>query len=302
MNILIEKKFKSFDTKDIKIVSWNLDIENKNVESKIEEILERDADILMLQECEDNVDDFFQDYISFGKSSSHCGVVCLLIHKRIKPKKIKTYVENGVILAYIKSKHGQLILGSVHLPPFGSINDKILRTTIIYNLVEYLKTEHLLNLPIIIGGDTNMRDDEQISELTDYILDDIYDNFGDENKYHTWPNKTSIYKNKFHKYKTFRFDRFFYSHVSSSTFNTIVSDNSDHLMIETKVEFKNVLFDTINIKLEKLIENHKKNTIYDIDNIDEIDNNEISNNDIIDHIDHINNIKHINKNISIQKC
>ena len=227
MNILIEKKFKGTNTKDIRIVSWNLDIENKNMETKIEEILQRDSDILMLQECEDNINDFFEDYISFGKSSSHCGIVILLIHKRIKPQHIKTYAKDGVVLAHINSCYGQLILGSVHLPPFGSINDKILRTTMIFNLIEYLKKEQLLNLPIIIGGDTNMRDDEQISELTDYILDDIYDNFGDEEKYHTWPNKTSIYKNKFQKYKTFRFDRFFYSHVTSSTFNTITSDNSE---------------------------------------------------------------------------
>ena len=291
MNILIEKNFKGTNTKDIRIVSWNLDIENKNFKTKIEEILERDSDILMLQECEANINDFFKDYISFGKSLSHCGTVCLLIHKRIKPKNIKKYAKDGVVLAHINSRYGQIILGSVHLPPFGSINNKILRTIMIFNLIEYLRKEQLLNLPIIIGGDTNMRDDEKIGELTDYILDDIYDNFGDENKYHTWPNKTSIYKNKFQKYKTFRFDRFFYSHVSSSTFNTIISENSDHLMIETKVEFKNVLFDTINIKLEKLIQQNKKKIF--INNIDNYDLPFDESDD--ESYDNISNIKNINE-------
>ena len=283
MNILIEKKFKGINTKDIKIISWNLDIENKNIESKIDEILQRDADILMLQECDESIEKLLEDYVSYGKSQSHCGLVYLLIHKRIKPKKIKTYLENGVILAHINSSYGQLILGSVHLPPFGSINDKILRTNIIYNLVQYLKQEQLLNLPIIIGGDTNMRDDENISELTDYILDDIYETIGDEEKYHTWPNKTSIYKNKFQKYKTFRFDRFFYSDITSSTFNTIISEYSDHLMIETNIKFKNVLYDTINAKLEKIIEQHKKHIIInDIDNINDYDDL-INNTDLVEY-------------------
>ena len=40
-------------------------------------------------------------------------------------------------------------------------------------------------------------------------------------------------------------------------------------MIETNIQFKNVLFDTINIKLEKLIENHTNIVIDDIDNINE---------------------------------
>ena len=117
-----------------------------------------------------------------------------------------------------------------------------------------------------------MRDDEQISDISDEILCDIYENCGNENNYHTWPNKTSIYKDKFKKYKNFRFDRFFCSNFISSIFNTIISDNSDHLMIETKIKFKNVLFDTINVKLEKIIQLLNKNIEVDINDVDNIDN------------------------------
>jgi hypothetical protein len=266
MNILIEKYTKSTKAnEDIKIISWNLDLDNNNITQKIGEILSKNADIIMLQECVDNIDIFFNDYISYGKAQSHCGIINLFIHKKLKPELINKYIDNGMVLYHINSKHGQLILGSVHLPPYGGINDKILRTITIFKLINYLKIEKLLDLPIIIGGDTNMRDDEQIKELTDNILDDIYENYGDENKYHTWPNKTSIYKDKFEKYKTFRFDRFFYSNITTKTFNTILSENSDHLMIETKIQFKKLIYNTINIKFEKMIRESKRypNIIYD---------------------------------------
>ena len=280
MNVIIEKKRKNTIGRDIKIVSWNLDIDNLNIDIKMNELLARDADVLMLQECSEGIKYYLDDYVSFGSAKTHCGNAELFLHNRINPQLIKIFVNNGMIVYHIKSEYGQLILGSLHLPPYGGLNDKILRTYLINKLIVFLKKEKLLDMPIIIGGDTNMRDEEQITELTDNLLDDIYEKFGDEEKYHTWPNKTSTYKNKFHKYKNFRFDRFFFSHVSSSTFNTILSDNSDHLMIETSIQFKKSISDSINAKLHKIIEYRHKKYINDyIDEIIDEDNNQDNNQD-----------------------
>jgi hypothetical protein len=252
MEFIIEKKQKKVTSQDIKIISWNLDIENVNISCKIHELLLKDADIIMLQECAENIDEYFYNYISYKYISSHCGFINLLIHKRMKPILLNEFIDNGIIIYHIDTKIGQMVVGSIHLQPYSSINDKILRTISIYKVLNFLNEEQLTKLPIIIGGDTNMRDDEQICELTNNALDDVYNLHNDENKYHTWPNKTSSYKDKFSNYKNFRFDRFFYSNLTSKTFNTIVSDYSDHLIIETNINFKRIIHNSINTELEKI--------------------------------------------------
>ena len=95
-----------------------------------------------------------------------------------------------------------------------------------------------------------MQDDEHIGNLSEDILEDLYDNYGDENNYHTWP----IHKSQLNKKN--RFDRFFYSNLKVKNFNTWMSKFSEHLIIETDVTFGKILFDSINTKLENIKINH----------------------------------------------
>lgn len=249
MKFVIEKKIQPTTQQQIKVISWNLDNDNKNNDSKINEIIEKDADILMLQECPPKIKIKFPDYISYATTKGHEGTVNLLIHKRLNPELNNIFKDYGILLYHISTRHGQIIVASIQLPPFDKINDKILRTISIYKVINFLKNEKLTKLPIMIGGDTNMQDDEHIGNLSEDILEDLYDNFGDENNYHTFP----IHKPKLNKKN--RFDRFFYSNIIVKNFNTWISNNSEHVMIETNITFGKFLFDSINTKLENINNN-----------------------------------------------
>jgi endonuclease/exonuclease/phosphatase family metal-dependent hydrolase len=213
--------------------------------------MEKNADIIMLQECQPNIENMFSDYISYETSKSNVGFVNLLIHKKLNSELINVFKDNGILIYHLNTIFGNIIVASIHLPPFNKINDKILRTISIYKIINFLKKENLTKLPIIIGGDTNMHDDEKIGNLSEDILEDLYDNFGDDNNYHTYPIRN---KNLYRKY---RFDRFFYSNLTIKNFITWSSDNSEHLMIETNIYFGKIISDNINTKLEFI----KKNKI-----------------------------------------
>ena len=255
MKFIIEKKLPKIYHQEIKVISWNLNIKNNietnakpNTEShdaKINEIVEKNADIIMLQECIHNITNKLDYYISYSTVKSHSGIVNLLIHKRLNPELINIFKDNGILIYHLNTIYGQIIVASIHLPPFNKINDKILRTITIYKMTNFFKKENLTKLPIIIGGDTNMQDDECIGNLSENILEDLYDNYGDENNYHTWP----IRNNKLSK--KYRFDRFFYSNLTVKNFNTWASEYSNNIMIETDITFGKKLFDSINIKLYK---------------------------------------------------
>jgi hypothetical protein len=243
MKVIIEKRLPKTCRQEIKVISWNLDIENKNNDAKINEITEKNADIIMLQECIPNITKKLINYISYSTVKSHNGTINLLIHKRINPELINVFKDNGILIYHLNTKFGQIIASSIHLTPFNKINDKILRTITIYKMTNFLKNENLTQLPIIIGGDTNMQDDERIENLSEDILEDLYDNYGDENNYHTLP----VQSDKLNK--QFRFDRFFYSNLIVKNFNTWVSEYSNHILIETDITFGKNLFDFINYKI-----------------------------------------------------
>lgn len=251
MKVIINKKIPQIIRQEIKVISWNLDINNKNHDAKINEIIEKNADIIMLQECIPNITNNLINYISYSTVKSHNGTINLLIHKRINPELINVFKDNGILIYHLNTKFGYIIVASIHLAPFNKINDKILRTISIYKITNFLKKTNLLNLPIIVGGDTNMQDDEHIGNLSENILEDLYDNYGDENNYHTWPVRNKNLNNKLNK--KFRFDRFFYSNLTVKNFNTWTSEHSNHIMIETDIIFSKNLFDSINTKLDKLI-------------------------------------------------
>jgi exonuclease III len=258
MSIFINKKISKAYCQEIKVISWNLDITNINIESKINEIIVKNADILMLQECTKNIKNQFIDYISYKTSKGNDGTINLLIHKRLKPFLKNIFKDNGLLLYHLDTVYGQIIVASIHLPPFNKINNKILRTTSIYKVINFLKKENLTKLPIIIGGDTNMQEDEHIDNLSEDILEDLYDNYGDEYNYHTWPTKN------INNQKKQRFDRFFYSNLNVKNFFTWASLYSEHHMIETNITFGKILFDSINAKLEEIKFFNKEN--YKINN------------------------------------
>lgn len=255
MSIIIEKQTLKTYRQEIKVISWNLDIENKNNKPKINELIEKNPDIIMLQECSPKIKSQFADYVSYDNVKGYKGRINLFIHKRLCPEIKNIFKDEGLLIYHLNTKYGQIIVASIQLPPFNKINDKILRTISIYKVINFLKNENLTMLPIIIGGDTNMQDDEHIGNLSEDILEDLYDNYGDENNYHILPINNLK--------KKYRFDRFFYSNVLIKNFNTWISKNSEHLMIETNISFSKILFDSINAKLEKLKSNNisEKNTI-----------------------------------------
>jgi endonuclease/exonuclease/phosphatase family metal-dependent hydrolase len=259
MSIVVEKKTSKIMREEIKVISWNMDNKNKNVKQKINEIMERNADIIMLQECTHDIKHMFNDHVSYDTAKSHDGLIKLLIHNRLNPELINIYKDKGILIYHLNTMHGNIIVASIHLPPFNKINDKILRTIIIYKIINFLKKENLTKLPIIIGGDTNMQDDEKIGNLSEDILEDLYDNFGNDNNYHTWP----VRNNKLNKQH--RFDRFFYSNLTVKNFNTWMTENSDHALIEAEIYFDKSSSDSINTKLEKFkitkIKFHKLNNV-----------------------------------------
>jgi exonuclease III len=252
MNIVIEKKTSKNTHEEIKVISWNLDKKNKNVKQKINEIIERNADIIMLQECTSGIKNIFNDRVSYDTSKSHDGSIKLLIHSRLSPELINIFKDDGILIYHLNTIFGNIIVASIHLPPFNKINDKILRTISIYKIINFLKKEQLTKLPIIIGGDTNMQDDERIGNLSEDILEDLYDNFGNENNYHMCP----VRNNKLNE--SHRFDRFFYSNLTIKNFNTWTSENSEHPLMETNIYFGKTSVDSINIKLAKNIAEETK--------------------------------------------
>jgi hypothetical protein len=253
----IKIKSKSLE-QAIKVFSWNLDINTTNISNKISEIIGKNSDLIMLQECQYGMKYIFNNYVSYGKTQGYKGFIKLFIHLRLNPSLLNIFKDEGILIYHLDTIYGQIIVGSIHLQPFNKVNDKILRTISIYKIINFLKKENLTKLPIIIGGDTNMQDDEHIKNLSEDILEDLYDNYGNDNNYHILP----IVNKKM--YNTYRFDRFFYSNLSIKNFKTWNSNLSSHNMMETYIFFGKKIYDSINTKLEiiKKIKKEKKDHIY----------------------------------------
>lgn len=258
MSIIIQKQTSKSYRHEIKVISWNLDIKNKDTKLKINELIEKNADIIMLQECYADIKSHFDDYISYDTVKGYKGNINLFIHKRLNSEIYSIFKDNGLLIYHLNTSYGQIIVASIQLPPFNKINNKILRTIYIYKIIDFLKNEKLTKLPIIIGGDTNMQDDEHIRNLSENILEDLHDNYENKNNYYT------CYIHKINLNKKYRFNRFFYSNLKIKNFNTLISNNSKYFMIETDIIFGNIFVDSINTKFDKLKKNYfsKKNHVY----------------------------------------
>jgi len=211
----------------ISVTSFNMDYHSQDKFDQIDELNEINSDILFLQESSINISEKFEEYISPGNIRSHMGFANILINKKLTPTFSKVTKYRGIILCEVNTIFGIIICGSIHLEPSKSNIEK--RRVQIKFINNFITSNNYEKYPIIIGGDTNMRD----YEGNPFILNDAYDD-DDKYSYATWPNRS------FEKYKNynydFRFDRFLYKNLICSNFNIINTENSDHYMISIKIE------------------------------------------------------------------
>ena len=89
----------------------------------------------------------------------------------------------------------------------------------------------------MLGGDTNMRHEEDINDILQEFNDIYLIKKGNEN-FITYPNRTfKSDKLTFIPKNNFRYDRFFIKNCNCLNFATIENNSSDHLAIETYLEF-----------------------------------------------------------------
>lgn len=222
-----------YDNFRLKILGYNLF--NGESEEQIKFIKNKDYDILFLSESSENVINNFENYKGYY-IKSHCGYTYLGINKKIKTEEIKLIKMHGIIILHAKINDNEIILGSLHLAPSKqNINTRRKQLT---TIMEELNKLNLTNIPIILGGDTNMRHEESTNglKLTDVYLINL------ETKYFvTYPNKKfKSDKIKFTPTNDFRYDRFFIRNCQALIFKTIENNNSDHLAIATIIQIKKV--------------------------------------------------------------
>jgi len=210
-----------------KILGYNLF--NGETDRQLEFITLNNYDILFLSESSINIIKSLQEkYIGYSVKS-HCGYTYLGINKKITMNIIKKIEMNGIIFLHVKINNKyEIIFGSVHLAPFKE-NIKVRNEQL-----KIIMNELPKNIPVIFGGDTNMRDEESVAE---FELDDVY-LLKKENKYYsTYPNRNfTSDKLKFIPKNNFRYDRFFTKNCKCLNFITIDNNESDHLAIESIIE------------------------------------------------------------------
>ena len=193
-------------------------------DEQISYIKENDYDILLLSETSEMINKKLDNYYG-DKVESHCGYTFIGINKKLNFEILNMFKSTGIIIVHLKIYSHEMVIVSVHLAPYKK-NAKI-RNIQLFKLNELLEDNNLQHLPLIIGGDTNMTDDED-DTIKEYNLIDVYDN----KHYLTYPNRefkderlTFVPKNNF------RYDRFFIKNCIANNFKTIDNKNSDHLAI-----------------------------------------------------------------------
>ncbi len=203
------------------LLAYNLFYGEKK--EQIEYINNNNFDIIFLSEASENVINNFNNYIG-DKIDSHCGFTYLGIHKKHNIDILMIIKLTGCVIFHVKINNKELVLGSLHLFPYKE--NKGNRKKQINKIYEDLEENNLQHLPIILGGDTNMTNEE------DYIDSYGFNEYSD----YTYPNRmckdnriTFIPKNDF------KYDRFFIKNCSASDFKTIHNNSSDHLAININI-------------------------------------------------------------------
>ncbi len=203
----------------MKVLAYNLFYGEKK--EQIEFINNNNFDIIFLSEASDNVIDNFDNYTG-DYIKSHCGFTYLGIHKKYNIDILMIIKLTGCVVFHVKINDKEFILGSLHLYPYKE--NKKLRQEQINRIYDDLQYNNLLHLPIILGGDTNMTDNDNYIDSYDFIeFSDI-----------TYPNRLVITKNI---KNDFKYDRFFIKNCSASDFKTIPNNCSDHLAISINIKY-----------------------------------------------------------------
>lgn len=214
---------------NLKILGYNL-FYGENTE-QIDYINTNIYDILFLSEASKDVLTNFKNYNGF-LTKSHCGYTYLGINNKLKIKNIKKIFEkNGIIVIHLEINNKELILASLHLSAFKE--NIIKRQEQLKIIMDELLKLNLINIPLIMGGDTNMRHEENVNK---FELNDVY-LIKKEKEYEiTYPNrKFKSDKLAFTPKNNFRYDRFFIKNCECIYFKTIENNVSDHLAIETSI-------------------------------------------------------------------
>ena len=226
--------------KPLNILAYNLFMEED--EEQIVYIKENDFDILLLSETSNDIDKKLDNYIG-DKVESHCGYTYLGINKKLNIEVLTILKSQGIIIMHLKINYEELVICSVHLTPYKT--NANIRNIQIFKINEMLEDLNLLHLPIIIGGDTNMTNDED-NVIDEYELIDVFNQKGyNPNEYYlTYPNREFMTKSKDPRIKfvpknDFRYDRFFIKNCIATEFKTIPNNNSDHLAINVIINIIN---------------------------------------------------------------
>lgn len=233
---------------NLKILSFNVyKTENKNgISIQQQKYLNNSgADIMCLQECDDQTEKLFIEYKTI-KIESHQGFIYLLVNNKLEPNFENLYMEKGIIVSKVNTNKGILILGSMHLYP--SYGNSEFRENQLKNAIKWIRDNKYKTYPIVIGGDTNMRDNENYF-VTKSIFDDIY--FNSENEYCTWPNRELKGIKLIDNTGNFRFDRIFVRNCNFPKMKILNTFDSDHLMILSvgQINLQNMI--ELPVKMEK---------------------------------------------------
>jgi hypothetical protein len=209
----------------MKILAYNLFLGEK--EEQIKYINDNDFDIIFLSEASENVIKNFNNYTG-DIIDSHCGYTYLGIHKKHNIDILMIIKLIGCVIFHVKINDKEIILGSLHLFPYKENKNK--RKEQINRIYEDLEDNNLLHLPIILGGDTNMTNDDTYIDSYDFI------DINNDNYNYTYPNRkckdpriTFIPKNNF------KYDKFLIKNCEANDFNIIPNYSSDHLAISINI-------------------------------------------------------------------
>lgn len=205
-------------------------------ETQINYIKNNAYDVLFLSECSDNITDKLENYIG-NIEKSHCGYTYIGVNKKITNKINQIKKFEGSVLIDTEINNIRIFLISIHLFPgmSNTNNQSQKREKQLNDINEFILTNNLDRIPIIYGGDTNMRNDENNLHKK-YNLIDVYDKCGNKKNFLTYPNRN--FKNKSIKYYTdrnFRLDKFYVKNCYCDEYNTIDNNDSDHLAICAKI-------------------------------------------------------------------
>jgi hypothetical protein len=207
------------------ILAYNLFYGEK--EEQIKFINEHDFDIIFLSEASSNVINNFNNY-NGDLIESHCGYTYLGINKKHNVDILMIIKLFGCVVFHVKINNEELILGSLHLFPYKAYIKK--RKEQLNRIYEDLQEHNLLHLPIILGGDTNMTEDEN------YIIE-LYDLIDCTDDYYSYPNRNCLDPRiNFIPKNNFRYDRFLIKNCEANDLKTIPNNSSDHLAININIK------------------------------------------------------------------